>query len=112
MIAVSISVVCGTGFLRVKDHASPDCSQREAVNAQKANPDYGHVLSVNECWGFALIDYKDNFVPEIDGQCRVMREDSVVARVQIVVLDNGKIIAELDSDAVEVIEPGDLVCFN
>jgi len=86
MIAVSIFVVCGTGFLPLKDHASPDCSQREAVNAQKANPD--------------------------DGQCRAMREDSVLARAQIVAFDNGKIIAELDPDFVEVIETGDLVCFN
>jgi len=29
-----------------------------------------------------------------------------------VALDNGKIIAELDPDFVEVIETGDLVCFN
>ncbi len=112
IIAISVSVACCAGFLVFKDHASPDRSQPKTVNASKTNPDYGQVLSVNESWGFTVIDCKDNFVPEIDGQCRVMREDSVVARAQIVALDNGKIIAELDSDAVEVIEPGDLVCFN
>ncbi|MDB4438114.1 hypothetical protein N9195_00840 [bacterium] len=112
IIAILIPVACYAGLFLFQEEASSDPSQREAVNTSMPHPEHGQVVSVNESWGFAVIDHKDDFVPKIEGQCQVLRGDSVVAKAQIVALDHGKIIAEVVSASVEHIEPGDLVSFN